>query len=504
MLETSIHFPQHSEVVVKLMTQTSIMYIVKRLVLLLFLAGLFAIPAPVQAAGFISVTTTVDEFGTNPSQGCSLREAIYSANNDTAFGGCASGADVDTIYVPAGKYFLSLALSVDRLSDYNDIIGSIGDLDITSEMTIIGAGSSDGGTVISGLLKRQPPDPDLQISTRILEVAIPGINLKSVSLSNLKITGGFAQGDKADLTDENGVGGGLYNRRSSLTMYNVVVESNSATHSGGGIYNSSSFLAALYLYDSTISNNTTTDVAGGGGIMNKSKLLIKNSLISGNTSFLNGGGLITEAGSINNKPVASLINVTFTGNTTGAGKRGAAIYAANSVEIINSTIAYNPVQDGAAAVEIPAGVFTVIVNTIISKNTVGSGTVANCSFVAAPAGTNNLQDPYVSGLLDCKGFTSSDTINLSAVLSQNLGFHTEGFEIQSGSAAIEGGVSSYYNATTNTTYYCPGIDYRWAIRPMKGDGSAGGAKCDIGAYEANDFISGLPVFGNILVPVIFK
>jgi CSLREA domain-containing protein len=45
-------------------------------------------PRTAQAAGTIVVTTTADNFGTDPST-CSLREAIRAANEGGNFDGCA-------------------------------------------------------------------------------------------------------------------------------------------------------------------------------------------------------------------------------------------------------------------------------------------------------------------------------------------------------------------------------------------------------------------------------
>ena len=55
----------------------------------------------------ISVTTFIDEYN-DTDTGCSLREAITSANTDSAFGGCSSGgAGSDTITLPASSYNLT-------------------------------------------------------------------------------------------------------------------------------------------------------------------------------------------------------------------------------------------------------------------------------------------------------------------------------------------------------------------------------------------------------------
>src|SRR4051812_15422391 len=59
-------------------------------------------PQPAYASAII-VNTTADEFGSGAS--CSLREAIQSANTDTAFGGCTAGSGADVISLQAGQTY---------------------------------------------------------------------------------------------------------------------------------------------------------------------------------------------------------------------------------------------------------------------------------------------------------------------------------------------------------------------------------------------------------------
>ncbi|MCS6909343.1 MAG: CSLREA domain-containing protein, partial [Anaerolineales bacterium] len=82
-------------------------------------------------AASITVNTTDDEL--NNDGDCSLREAIQAANTNTAVSGCTAGSGDDTITVPAGTYTLTIPGN-------NEDNGQTGDLDITSNITIIGAG----------------------------------------------------------------------------------------------------------------------------------------------------------------------------------------------------------------------------------------------------------------------------------------------------------------------------------------------------------------------------
>jgi len=100
---------------------------------LLLLAALDASPARARA-GVIAVTTTADEAGTGPA--CSLREAILSANTDTAVGGCPAGSSstTDVISLPPGDYTLAAG------GTHEDAAAD-GDLDVTASVTIQGAGA---------------------------------------------------------------------------------------------------------------------------------------------------------------------------------------------------------------------------------------------------------------------------------------------------------------------------------------------------------------------------
>src|SRR5205823_14963190 len=80
--------------------------------------------APGAGAATFTVTKTADAADGSCNADCSLREAVIAAN-------AASGAD--TIVVPAGTYYLSHTGSAEDAA-------ATGDLDITGDVTITGAG----------------------------------------------------------------------------------------------------------------------------------------------------------------------------------------------------------------------------------------------------------------------------------------------------------------------------------------------------------------------------
>ncbi len=138
------------------------------------LTGILRIYEPVSASSTINVNTYLDQY--NSGAECSLREAIYASNTDTAFGGCAAGSGSDTIILRAGDYHLTISEgSVDQTGK--------GDLDITDDLTI--SGQTDTHIIV-----------DFNMSTRVFHVKSPTdlkgkvIRVIHVTFSNLEITGG--------------------------------------------------------------------------------------------------------------------------------------------------------------------------------------------------------------------------------------------------------------------------------------------------------------------------
>src|SRR3954453_1281910 len=92
--------------------------------------------APVAAANTITVDTKDDVI---TGSGCSLRAAVVAANDDVATAGCPAGSGTDKVQVPGGTYKFTRAGIFENGS-------KTGDLDISSPLTIRGAGS--GATVV--------------------------------------------------------------------------------------------------------------------------------------------------------------------------------------------------------------------------------------------------------------------------------------------------------------------------------------------------------------------
>jgi hypothetical protein len=166
--------------------------------------------------------------------------------------------------VPAGTYFLTKSDSGSEDS------GSTGDLDITSDILIIGDGAEK--TIIRG---------ETGFQDRIFHI-LSG----AVQISNLSLESGYVKD----------FGGAIYNA-GSLELENVSILNNIAEKNGGGIYNS----GELELLNSTLAYNQAG--MGGGAVYNTGNAELTNSTISGNTtnpgSISSGGGLLNASGSMN-------------------------------------------------------------------------------------------------------------------------------------------------------------------------------------------------------------
>lgn len=219
----------------------------------------------------INVTISIDEYNTSGSgTGCSLREAVQSANTDTAFGGCTTGSGTDTITFQPGLGTIQISRPGAADSD-----NQTGDINIESDLTIQG-----------------PRWQDLTIDahdnlSRIFEISKVGVDLtvaiKGVALIN---------GDSG--TNLNG--GAILNTE-SLVLDGVALADNHAGHSGGAVYSASqSANSKLTIRNSLFSYNSSG--WAGGAIASSAVLSLENNLIYDNiaedATFGSGGGLFSS------------------------------------------------------------------------------------------------------------------------------------------------------------------------------------------------------------------
>jgi CSLREA domain-containing protein len=291
----------------------------------------------------LNVTSTNDAVDANIGDGvcddgtgnCTLRAAIQEAND------CPGP---DTINVPAGTYLLTIAGTGEQAA-------ATGDLDITDELTINGAGSAT--TII-----------DANALDRAFHIRNGVSTINAIAVVN-------------GLGNESWGGGGIrVDTGSTLNLNQARVANNQSPGSGGaadggGISNG----GTLNIDSSDISSNTT--LWGGAGIYNGGTLTVTNSTIDGNSCT--GTGNAACAGSGINSSSTATASVTVTGTTisNNSAFNGGGIYIVGSVMTIDSSIISNnsATNGGGGIWQGGYGLSSqlIITNSSISSNTVLSG-----------------------------------------------------------------------------------------------------------------------------------
>ncbi len=268
---------------------------------LIFIVVIFSavmcIAVPSLSYGFQVTKTEDTNDGTCSLEDCSLREAIIAANS--------SGAGSNTIYVPAGMYWITLPGS------FEDEAAS-GDLDITNSMTIIGEGMD--ASIINAL-------GEFGVHDRVFHVMAPN---QTVRFENLGIYHGYT---------EIGVGGGvLISDAANVSFFRCHLYQNQAP-TGGAIYSgnedSNPTSNRLIITESVIEENEAF-LNAGGIFVTKIDLIIDRSTIAGNSTPGPIGGLGSFSSLLN------IINSTFYKNS--ALRASEISLGDSSVQFINSTL----------------------------------------------------------------------------------------------------------------------------------------------------------------------
>ncbi|MCB1914612.1 MAG: DUF4347 domain-containing protein, partial [Rhodocyclaceae bacterium] len=264
----------------------------------------------------------------------SLREAVIAANNTI---------DPVSITLGSGTHTLSVT------GQFEDA-ATTGDLDITRDITIQGAGA--GSTTISGA----------GISDRIFDVKGGGL----LTLADLTV---------ADANTTNIPGGGVYST-GILSATNVVFDNLAVTNAdGGAVYIDG---GAATLTNSALINNSATN--GGALSVNGGTTTLINVTISGNTAEFNGAGIEALAGTLNLEHVTIANNsISNIGGGGGLFSNGATVNMRYSIGANNS--APNPEQDIDGA--IVSGGYNIIENAIGVTGLAGTDTTGSDGGIAA-------------------------------------------------------------------------------------------------------------------------
>jgi CSLREA domain-containing protein len=366
------------------------------------------------------VDATIDGTCASASGACTLRAAVQEAEATT---------DADEIQLPAGKYLLKLVGVFENS-------GETGDLDITEDLTINGAGSDL--TIVQGK------------KDRVFDVF--GENV--VTISNLTITKGAILTNLSSPPEEPEGGGISIYPDATVNLIDVVVSGNKCGDDGGGISN----FGHLSLERVTIEKNKSNDDAGGLYNAGKASVAsLRDVTIAKNKAKGEGGG-------IENQALLSLTNVTLSANKS-KGDAGGVNNDLGTVTLTNVTLKGNKASKatgggGALTQQAGSGAFTL-------RNVVFDGNKPfNCDGVVTPEG-GNLESGLSCGLpLDASGFKSLGLGKLA-----DNGGTTQTHALEADSPAVDFGVDAN----------CPESDQRMQARVDIP--SVGTTICDSGAYE---------------------
>jgi len=315
---------------------------------------------------------------------CTLRAAIQSAN----------AAPGSTVNIPAGVFQLAIGGRGEGLA-------ANGDLDIYTDMTLLGAGADQ--TIING----GKLDGVLHIFTVKNVPSDPNIN---VTLSGLKVTNGRNISSVTTAI----TGGGITIENANATLDNVHIAGNSA-YIGAGMQIGGT--STVSITNSTINNNVASSFSGGIDIFGGPTVTLINSTISGNTASTGGGVFVDDGSALTN---VALTHVTIAYNkVSGAGgglRSKLTTGSASSVSLADSIIAYNTANSAPDCVATIDKPFVSLGGSVVTNST-------NCRGFDA---VNDLQaDPLLRSLtLNAPGTTPTHALKLNSAAVDYAGVCT--------------------------------------------------------------------------------
>ncbi len=302
------------------------------------------------------------------ADGISLREAIAASN-------VTDGPDTIT-FDPA--VFTGGASSLIRLTQGGLGIWDSMNIDASAAVDVTITGDALGNDVVdasfitdiaeSGPLSVFSSSNLLDDNSRVFAFGREGFSSSGdLTLTGLTITGGFYRG-----FGSYGGGGGIYffsNDR--LTLTDTIVSGNGSGREGGGIH---AQFGEVILENSEVSRNASSadsngfDSGGGGGIfVDNGSLALTDTVVSGNytaRSGARGGGIFTSS-----SPV-TLTNSEITDNhTRGGSSRGGGIYTSRgSLTLVGTTVSGNSTLGGSSG---GGGIGAVYADAVLTDSVVG-------------------------------------------------------------------------------------------------------------------------------------
>ncbi|MFW5691000.1 MAG: Ig-like domain-containing protein [Chloroflexota bacterium] len=260
-------------------------------------------------------------------------------------------------------------------------------------------------------------------------------------------------------------GGGALVSDSKLVLRNSVVTGNTASLFGGGM-NVAGSSASAVVHDSVIEDNTSLFFGGGIFAASGSAVEIQNSLIANNSAVEdNGGGIFA------NDATFTVINSTFFDNS--AGNRGGHLFnSAGTTTLRHVTLSAGTAPLGGAAVDsFGPNAQTVLQNTLFFAND-SSECLGNTSGITI----NGVS------LSDQTNACANGTATSVATALADNGGPNQTLALLTGSSAIDAGAADF----------CPLLDQRGAARD---------AACDAGAYE---FTAAAPTVSFSFAPTVLE
>ena len=263
-------------------------------------------------------------------------------------------------------------------------------------------------------------------------------------------------------------GGGILNR-GTLSLDRVLVRDNTENSAGpasfdlggGGIYNAEG--ATLNLTDSTVADNVSLNQPGGGiyGFFGTT-INITRSTVSGNAAATDVAGGMRSLGN------TTVVNSTFSGNTSTAWHGGGIFHTDGQLVVTNSTFTANNAPAGTASGIVVATFGSPANLTLTNSVMEGNGGAFACAIEGGGAATITSGGSNVIADGSCNPNGTTDQSSTDALLGPlaDNGGPTLTHALGTGSPAIDAAAGA-----------CPATDQRGIARPQ-------GAGCDVGSFEA--------------------
>jgi hypothetical protein len=356
--------------------------------------GVFAVlvlAAPgVAEAATITVSTTQDVIARDGV--CSLREAVISANTDSAAasgGDCVAGSGNDTIVLPAGRYRLTLRGNEENTFSPLDNDATVGDLDVTSDATIEGAGAASTIIDANGIDRAFDGYANLQLE----DLTITGGRAQNTGVNRSEDGGGVRAAANLVLTDcvflDNQAAAGMPGASATGAANGGLALAGAGSHGGdgGAVYAEGGLTVTGTRFENNIagSGGASGDAHGGDGPLPFSSTSMA---VDGGGAGTFAGGTGGDGGAIWAGTGAAITGSTFVGDSAGAGGGGGSATGGAGGAYVN--LATNPADvagtgggalsgaggdgGGGGAIYVAAGTGNIVQSTFATNSSgVGGG-----------------------------------------------------------------------------------------------------------------------------------